>query len=299
MLTGTPLDLTSFGVLFQAIGIIYWIAFFGLLYLAIKKPRTRTHKAVWALVVLVVFLGGPFHNGWNNYQAQQRYQAAKAHFDERCKEAGEKITKRVTGIDGIRWMKPRSSAINLSNQYLLDDPYGWDCGGDGCIMDLLKVTSNMQLDPLKTLDNYVGFESVEVFDQDQDIVYRYQLTIERPRDNNPLASETYIRSKLTKASIPKPVARYGVDWEDISTTEDRKNWVAGGKLKIIDLEDNVVIAERIGFMFDRGLGDTSGGRSPWSFAAYNACPPFPRAAGGGPFHGYKTRDFVLKVLTPR
>jgi hypothetical protein len=87
-----------------------------------------------------------------------------------------------------------------------------------------------------------------------------------------------------------------VTYDDISTREDREYWIAGGALKVIDLETNEVIAERIGYMMDRGQGDISGGRSPWPLAASHACPSFPVAPGGQPFKAYQSRDFVEKVL---
>ncbi|MBK7022991.1 MAG: hypothetical protein IPH41_05590 [Sulfuritalea sp.] len=76
-------------------------------------------------------------------------------------------------------------------------------------------------------------------------------------------------------------------------------WIAGSSLKVIDLRTNEVMAERIGYMMDRGQGNTSGGRSPWLLAADNACPKFGPEKVGAPrsFHQPRqTRNFVEKVL---
>lgn len=70
-----------------------------------------------------------------------------------------------------------------------------------------------------------------------------------------------------------------------------------------DLETNEAIAERVGFMIDRGQGSKAGSRSPWSFAVNNACPEFPQV---GEFDPRRKRDsintnlrqFAIKVLTP-
>jgi len=67
-------------------------------------------------------------------------------------------------------------------------------------------------------------------------------------------------------------------------------------LKVIDLQTNEVMAERIGYMMDRGQGNNSGGRSPWLLAERTACPEFPKTSGGHPFKGYQTRNFVENVL---
>jgi hypothetical protein len=92
--------------------------------------------------------------------------------------------------------------------------------------------------------------------------------------------------------------RYGVTYDDISTREERDYWIAGSSLKVIDLPTNEVMAERIGYMMDRGQGDRGGGRSPWLFAKNNACPQFPAAPDGHVVQANQTRDFVVKTLKP-
>lgn len=87
-------------------------------------------------------------------------------------------------------------------------------------------------------------------------------------------------------------------YDDISTREERDYWIAGSSLKVIDLETDEVIAERIGYMVDWAQGVRVGGRSPWLLAANNACPEF------APRHGSvsqlsQTIRFVNKSLKPR
>jgi hypothetical protein len=53
--------------------------------------------------------------------------------------------------------------------------------------------------------------------------------------------------------IARPVSKFGVSWEDISTPGDRRFWVAGSRLRVIDLTDNSVLAERIGFFIEAVL----------------------------------------------
>ncbi len=74
---------------------------------------------------------------------------------------------------------------------------------------------------------------------------------------------------------------------------------------MIDLQTNQVMAERIGYMVDRGQGNTNSGRSAWLFAADNACPDFwrnrvlPRPIGSGAsLQIHQTEDFVERVLKP-
>jgi hypothetical protein len=63
------------------------------------------------------------------------------------------------------------------------------------------------------------------------------------------------------------------------------------------LQTNAVIAERIGYMVDRAQGSTGGFRSPWLFAADNACPLFSSRQGASA-QLLQTEEFVEKVLKP-
>jgi hypothetical protein len=71
---------------------------------------------------------------------------------------------------------------------------------------------------------------------------------------------------------------------------------------VIDLKTNEVMAERIGYMMDRGQGNDSGGRPPWLLAADYSCPRFgPKDTMRTPRFAYQanqTRNFVEKVLHP-
>jgi hypothetical protein len=101
--------------------------------------------------------------------------------------------------------------------------------------------------------------------------------------------------------MARPTAAYGVTWDDLSTREDRDRWIAGSSLKVIDLRTNEVIAERIGYMFDAGLGDQGGGRQPWTYARGNACPEFTPLGDGTArrTRTYReTPDFLQTVLRP-
>jgi hypothetical protein len=87
-----------------------------------------------------------------------------------------------------------------------------------------------------------------------------------------------------------------VTYDDISTREERGYWIAGSSLRVIDLQTNEVMAERIGYMMDRGQGNNSGGRSPWLLAARTACPRFPTDPGGHTYQTDQTREFAEKTL---
>jgi hypothetical protein len=104
---------------------------------------------------------------------------------------------------------------------------------------------------------------------------------------------------LDKVPAPGAPPRYGVTYDDISTREEREYWIAGSSLRVIDLKTNEVIAERVGYMMDRGQGNRSGGRSPWLLAADNACPRFPVFSRNNALQLEQTRNFVVSVLKPK
>ena len=240
--------------------------------------------------------------------SQARLAKAEAMFQERCKTVGEKIYRTVENVEGIFLMKLRPDKINYGNQFEMNDPYGQDLGGDGYIKNFLlgRNVRGSIVDHDQARD---GYRYVEAIDPKDGKRYRYigaskvvgkkdagsyNIQVELKRNPNyDLNIYSFVLDK-TIASGPPP--RYGVTYDDISAREEREYWIAGGSLKVIDLKTNEVIAERIGYMIDRGQGNRSGGRSPWLLAERNACPPFPQAPGGHPFKLNQTRDFVEKVL---
>lgn len=247
--------------------------------------------------------------------ATARFAKAEAMFQERCKIAGEKIYKTVDNVEGIFLMKIRPENINYSNQYEMDDPYGRDLGGEGYILSFIRgffeATTKRPDVPAKVTYPHIAYQYVEAVDPKDGKRYRYtgakkvvgkmdtnapnvQIDLKR----NPNFDLNIYAFVLGKITVSGPTPRYGVTYDDISTQEEREYWIAGSSLKVIDLETNEVIAERIGYMMDRGQGNTSGGRAPWLLAADNACPEF------APRHGataqqLQTENFVEKVLKPK
>ena len=321
MLTGTPLDLTPFGGLLAAIGWLYWLAALAIVFLALWWPKRWCVKLASALVVsgaviYPVFVRPVEQRVDAARQQQDEFKArladAMAHFEMRCKSAGEKIARTVDNVEGVVWMKWRDKpAYNAdTDQFRRDDPYGRDCEGEFCIAQLLRVTSGVALNPEEGKLHSTGYRFVETVDPRDGQPYRYVGVIKLPAAWTPEKIEEH--RTQTGAEVPafsyrfhaepQPTkaitTRYGVTWDDESTPEDRKYWIAGGSTKIVDLTNNEVIAERIGYMMDRGLGSQAGFRSPWGFAPETACPPFPRSEGGGAFRSHRSRNFINRVLVP-
>ena len=261
--------------------------------------RGRLPGLVLLLIGLLTACSGHLAETSNSRDPKARLARAEAIFQERCKTAGEKIYRTAEDVEGVFLMKVRPSEINYSDQFKMDDPYGRDVGGEGYISNFL-----MGRDAKKSLVNSnaltKGYSYVEILDLADGKRYRYTGSVREAEERlSGLSGGGTVR--ITKFALDKTPAqgsqpRYGVTYDDISTREEREYWIAGSSLKVIDLKTNEVIAERIGYMMDRGQGNTSGGRSPWFWAAYYACPAFSLAPGGQPFKLDQTRDFVEKVL---
>ena len=239
-----------------------------------------------------------------------RLAKAEAMFAERCKKSGEFIHRTAENVEGVFLMKVRMRH-NHGDQYRMSDPFGHDSTGNDYFKSFLVGRDK---DGWQTSTRPVaskGYRYVEALDEKDGKRYRYtgsmksvgrkdvtakgvQMALER-NPNYDLNIYAYVLDKLP---APGPMPRYGITYDDISTREERDYWIAGSSLKVIDLKTNEVMAERIGYMMDRGQGNTSGGRSPWLLAADNACPEFPPGGGGHKYPVEQTRRFVEKSLKP-
>lgn len=315
MLTGTPLDLTPFGALFTAVGWLYWLLAAGALWWALSGPSPWKTKLLRALPVALVLGLLPGKMAWESYQAHQRFDAATVHFEMRCKSAGEKIRRTVDNVDAVVWMKWRDTrdVKDDYDQFKLFDPYGSDCEAEECIAQLLRLERTDGRFEQEVKRRTGRFRYVESVDPRDGQRYRYiGAMVPRPQWT-PEAMEKYRRETgkeitddiywfgIERTAIDKFSVRYGITWDDISTREDRDHWIAGGSIKVIDLQTNEVIAERVGYMMDRALGSTAGFRAPWSMAVNQACPEFPRVGPTDP-HRIRSRretvDFIRRVVQP-
>ncbi len=299
---GGPIDLTPFGAALQAIGIAYWLIAVVMLVLAVRGPKRGRDRVIAVALVVALFGFLPGRIGWQEYQARNRLNAAMARFEMRCKSAGEKINRTMENVDGVVWMKWRPTGNN-PEQFALDDPYGKDCSGDECIKRLLRVTKGVDLNPDDAKENANGHRFVETIDPSDGKRYRYfgvmklhprwtEQAIARQKEltGKGLGASAYPFS-LEREPIANFTARYGITWDDISTREDREQWIAGGSLKAIDLQNNEVLAERVGYLIDPGQGSTAGFRDPWGWA-HSSAPRCPRI-------DERTWEFATRVLQPK
>lgn len=256
-------------------------------------------------LLLCLSLLGACSSGLQVAQSSERQAKAMAMWQVRCKTAGEKIYKTVENVEGIHLMKIRTTT-NFGDQFKLDDPYGHDSTGDTYILSFLQGFYHQRNEaPVPGSPPRTGYRYVEAQDATDGKRYRYRGRIEQPGLTDTRYSADYKRFVMEKTEATSSAPRYGVTYDDISTQADREYWIAGSSLKVVDLQTNEVIAERVGYMVDWAQGSQAGQRSPWLFAADNACPGFqwnpgfqvPSGRGAGE-QGGQTLTFVEKVLKP-
>lgn len=290
----TALDILNF--ITNAITIGYWVLVAAVMlgvFFAFKGKAPIWGRILSALAIGGLLMSWPISNQikHNKHKKERNtaYDAADAQFQMRCKSAGVKIYRTVDNVEGVLLMKLRPKWNPYDQNQI--DPYGQDETSENYIKSFLaRIKGYGQY---SIVDVPPSYRYVDVIEADGKR-YRYTgymgLLPDRPGRTEPA-----FMLKRTLAKAPAP--RYGVTYDDITTPEERKMWIAGSSLKIIDLKANEVIAERIGYMIDRGMGGNSGGRQPWSHAARWACPSFPKtAADNAPMTNLQTISFVEKVL---
>jgi hypothetical protein len=276
------------------------------------RPDFMVFRVRWISHLLVALLiaacGATPAQRTTQEDARSRLAKAEAMFQERCKIAGERIYRSIEDVEGILLLKIRPDNINWGNQFAMDDPYGRDLGGMGYIETFVRGSfqANNPGLPAPGSPSRLGYLYVDVVDATDGQRYRYTGRMEEPWEHDKSFLQGYKRFVLDKTPALGTAPRYGVNYEDISTHEERNYWIAGSSLQVIDLKTSEVIAERIGYMMDRSQGDRTGNRSPWLNAADNACPSFQRnpllrlpPGQGAAAQRRQTQDFIEKVLKPK
>ncbi len=282
--------ISDFLNLLSAAYILAFVAVAGLIAWRVRSPHWK-----WgSLAVVSVAFAYPLVTGYLEEKAiREKNRVIGERFQKLCKEkTGDRIVRTVDGVDGFFLMRPRKPTKDekeYADQFLMWDPYGHSDyearnPGPAFLRDRTGNTwdANIKNTPI------AGFEFVELPNPDRETnssaaKYIRITVLEKQTDKEGREKVWYQNTPVNELR-----SRYGVDWEDISTPEDRKVWTAGGRMRVVDLGTKEVIAERIGYVVDpMQLRRTSGGS--WGDAQKTACPPFEVASD-------KMKEFVAKVL---
>lgn len=257
-----------------------------------NQARMRFYVA-WLIIVPAGFLALVLPSP-KEYKAakerKQRYETGKAIFAERCKNAGEKIYKTVDNVEGVLLLKIPNSNINSDgkNPMWANAALRSETDNGAFINEFFQykaVPKNNQF--LIKLSNKL------LLNDDDYIYYKGYNFIDVKKENGRIIRYTgllnddfyYMKSEPTLQ--PNQVARYAISYETNINKEERKYWVAGVTIQIIDTKKNEIIAEKIQYVFDEKQGNTDNGRVPWLYAI--TCPSS---------RENKIRFFIDKVLKP-
>ena len=211
---------------------------------------------------------------------RKRYEPAKARFDQLCQNAGEKIYRTADNVDGILLLKVRgddekyqSNRYNpLKDQMWEDAAVESDWFRNGYIDGFLPYT-------MRNFQSSSGYTYVDVLQKDNSII-RYsgdwQITLNHPFHTEP---------------NPKFPARYAVTYENDISWENRKHWIAGTTIKIIDTKTNELMAEKTMYAFVPELGYSKYEQTPNPWGRGQRCP-------SENSYEQRTATFILKVLFP-
>ena len=212
---------------------------------------------------------------------RKRYEPAKARFDQLCQNAGEKIYRTADNVDGILLLKVRGDDEKYqSNRYNPRKDQMWEDAAvesdwfrNGYIDGFLPYT-------MRNFQSSSGYTYVDVLQKDNSII-RYsgdwQITLNHPFHTEP---------------NPKFPARYAVTYENDISWENRKHWIAGTTIKIIDTKTNELMAEKTMYAFVPELGYSKFEQNPNPWGRGMRCP-----SGESEFE-QRTVTFAIKVLIP-
>jgi len=274
------LELTGVASVLRGVALIYWLVAIGTLAVVLLRVKPVSKKAIWACVVVAVFGFLPAKGFWEKKQRETFAREAWAHFRKLCDErSGERIYKTFTGVKSVLVVKPLPPATekDLFDQYWYGDPYSSATAtrtrGESAAGTLLTIKyTNGQ--------NDLGLEFVEIQYGNGNLRYVELTLTEKPPFRQ-------------LREVKRPLSRFALSWEDISTPKDRSHWVAGSKLRLIDRSDGSVIAERVGYLIESGFGSQAGARRPWltSRGPKTTCPSIKNG-------DFEDRWFIFRALNP-
>ena len=202
----------------------------------------------------------------------KRYDPAKARFDQLCRNAGEKIYRTADNVDGILLLKVRGDDEKYQDSFYnpLKDQM-WEDAALPSEFDREEYIGSFLPDW-----SGVHYDYIDVLQKDGSIT-RY-------------SGDWHMTDKPFNQEInPSHPARYAVTYENDISWENRKHWIAGTTIKIIDTQTNTLMAEKTMYVFVPELGYSKFEQNPNPWGRGDRCPEENQ-------YQQQTVSFVRKVL---
>ena len=277
----------------QLIAMLYWgtmlVCALGSIFVCYKAQPKFLEKYPWllpapGLVVAALFFLFPKALVWQEEREnaekvaewRKRYEPAKARFDQLCQNAGEKIYRTADNVDGILLLKVRGDDEKYQNySYNPRKDQMWEDAAVESEFDREAYIEEFFLWATSGLPRYAY---IDVIQKDGSII-RYST---RREDRNWV---------MDQQPNPHPRARYAVTYENDISWENRKHWIAGTTIKVIDTKTNTLMAEKTMYAFVPELGYSKFEQNPNPWGRGMRCPDENS-------YEQKTVIFVSKVLIP-
>ena len=278
----------------QLIAMLYWgtmlVCALGSIFVCYKAQPKFLKKYPWllpapGLVVAALFFLFPKALVWQEEREnaekvaewRKRYDPAKARFDQLCQNAGEKIYRTADNVDGILLLKVRGDDEKYQNySYNPRKDQMWE---DAAVESEFDREAYIEEFLLWATSSFPRYAYIDVVQKDSSII-RYST---RGEDRN---------WAMDKQPNPHPRARYAVTYENDISWENRKHWIAGTTIKIIDTKTNELMAEKTMYAFVPELGYSELEQNPNPWGRGMRCP-----SGESEFE-QRTVTFAIKVLIP-
>ena len=207
----------------------------------------------------------------------KRYDPAKARFDQLCQNAGEKIYRTADNVDGILLLKVRGDDEKYQDSFY--NPRKDQMWEDAAVESEFDREAYIEEFLLPYTSSFPRYIYADVL-QKNGLVIRYS----RQREDQNWVME--------QQPTPHPRARYAVTYENDISWENRKHWIAGTTIKIIDTKTNELMAEKTMYAFVPELGYSKFEQNPNPWGRGMRCP-----SGESEFE-QRTVTFAIKVLIP-
>lgn len=225
---------------------------------------------------------------------KKRYTESKTMFDELCKSAGVKVTKKPEMVKGVLLrvqVDPVGAAVDdqfypSAALHSARDPQTLasvllraerrDSGTNG-ERGFLEVEVHK--------GSVAGFDWVEI----EGAGGKNKRYVLDPQERN---------LGIREIALTGDVPRYAIDVKFDVDPVRRKNWIAGGTVEVIDLRANEVVSSFVRYVMDPGQGNRENGRSPWRIAdsGVNVCPARPSAAWGSELRVFVSDVFLFSTI---
>ena len=204
---------------------------------------------------------------------RKRYEPAKARFDQLCQNAGEKIYRTADNVDGILLLKVRGDDEKYqSNRYNPLKDQMWEDAAVASEFEREEYVASFL--PYFSRAHY---DYVDVLQKDGSII-RY-------------SGDWHMSDKpFNQETNPAHPARYAVTYENDVSWENRKHWIAGTTIKIIDTQTNTLMAEKTMYVFVPELGYSKFEQNPNPWGRGERCRPNENS------YEQRTSTFVKRVL---